>query len=318
MPHSLPPVAIPSATIAGLEKPVSKLVMGVDNQNAYEPAAALYDAYLAAGGNTFDTAHIYGKLRSRLLGRWVRERGARDRVVIIAKGIHSPRCEPRWIRPELEEQLGWLGMDHADLYLMHRDNPEVAVGDFVEALNEQVRAGRIRLFGASNWTIERVQAANDYAARHRLQGLSALSNCLALADMPRVIWPGCLQAHDMATRRWLEYTQMPLFSWSSQAKAFFVPGRAAPDKTDDANMVRTWYSADNFERRRRAFALAEEKGVEPIHIALAWVLKQPFPSFPIIGPRTLQHLFSSLRALEVALSDEEWRWLDLLDDEPPR
>ena len=303
---------IPLCRFDGLDKPVSKIVMGVDNQDTYPPAAEVYDAYRAAGGNTFDTAHIYGEQRSRLLGQWVRERGVREEVVIIAKGIHTPRCEPRWLKPELDEQLDWLGMDYADIYLMHRDNMNVPVSEFIDALNEQVRAGRIRRFGASNWTIERVQSANDYARRHGLQGISALSNNLSLAEMQRILWTGCLHAHDMATRRWLEETQIPNFSWTSQAKAFFVPGRAAPDKLDDEGMRLLWYSDDNFERRRRAFELAEKKSVEPINIALAWVLKQPFPSFPIIGPRNTRHLASSLRALDVQLTDEEWRWLDLM------
>lgn len=303
---------IPQVAIKGLDKKVSRLVMGVDNQDSYPPAAEMYDAFRSVGGNCFDTAHIYGEVRSRLLGKWIRERGVRDEVVVIAKGVHTPRCEPAWLKFELDEQLDWLGMDFADIYLMHRDNPDVPVSEFIDALNEQVRAGRIRMFGASNWTIDRVQAANDYARRHGLMGIAALSNCLALADVMRILWAGCHHAHDMATRHWLEENQMPNFSWTSQAKAFFVPGRAAPDKLDDDSMVKMWYSEDNFERRRRAFELAEKKGVEPINIALAWVLKQPFPSFPIIGPRKLAHLQSSLRALEVELTDEEWRWLDLM------
>ncbi len=74
---------------------------------------------------------------------------------------------------------------------------------------------------------------------------------------------------------------------------------------------RTWFSEDNFELRRRAVALAADKEVEAIHIALAYVLQQPFPTFPVIGPRVLKETRSSMRALTIELTDEELDWLNL-------
>jgi aryl-alcohol dehydrogenase-like predicted oxidoreductase len=98
--------------------------------------------------------------------------------------------------------------------------------------------------------------------------------------------------------------------WSSQARGFFT-GRAHPDDRSDEELVRCWYSEDNFRRLERVNAMARERGVLPINIALAYVLCQPFPTFPLIGPRTLSETRTSLPALGIELSPEEVRWLNL-------
>jgi aryl-alcohol dehydrogenase-like predicted oxidoreductase len=196
-----------------------------------------------------------------------------------------------------------------DVYMLHRDNPEVPVGEFVDVLNEHARAGRIKTFGGSNWSLERVQAANEYAAAHKLQGFSVLSNNFSLARMIDPVWSGCLSVSDGDSRAWLTATQMTLLPWSSQARGFFV--RAKPDFLEDAELVRCWYSPDNFERLERAQELATERGVTPIQIALAYVLHQPFPTIPLIGPRSTAETASSFAGLEVVLSPTQVQWLNL-------
>ena len=102
---------------------------------------------------------------------------------------------------------------------------------------------------------------------------------------------------------------MPNFAWSSQGRGFFTD-RAGRDKQDNEELVRVWYSEKNFGRRDRAIELAQRLGKSPIHVALAYVLAQPFPSVPLIGPRTLDELEDSLRALDIRLSAEDVAWLD--------
>jgi len=195
--------------------------------------------------------------------------------------------------------------------MMHRDNLAVPVGEFIDVLNEHKKAGRIKVFGGSNWSIERVQAANDYAASKGLQGFSVVSNNFSLARMVDPVWKGCISASDNASREWFKKTQMTLIPWSSQARGFFVPGRAAPDKKEDAELVRCWYSDDNFQRLERAKELAKKYEVSSINIALAYVLNQPFPTFPLIGPRQLSETRTSLPALDVALTPDEVAYLNL-------
>lgn len=308
--------AMPRAQVPGLAKPVSRLIMGVDHQETLPYAAALFDDYVERGGNAFDTAWVYdfdGGHCESIFGDWLKARGIRDDIVLIAKGAHTPHCTPEGMRRELAESLERLQADAADLYILHRDNPEVPVAEFIDALNEQRRAGRFQAFGGSNWSVERVAEANAYAARSGQQGFSLLNNQLSLARMQSPIWRGCVSAGDPAARRWLASQGLALFAWSSQARGFFVDGRAAPDHRDDEELVRCWYSEANFERLRRARELATKKGVAAINVALAWVLGQGFPAFSLIGPRSIAETASSCRALDVQLSADEMAWLDLAD-----
>lgn len=301
--------------LAGLDKPVSRLVMGCDNQHAMPHAAAMWDDFVERGGTTFDTAHIYAEGQvERLLGHWLTQRRLREQMVVIGKGAHTPFCTPAQIAPQLTESLERLQTDHLDLYLLHRDNVDVPVGEFVDALNALVQEGRIRQFGGSNWTYERVAEANAYAAQKGLQGFGALSNQFSLARMVAPLWPGCVSAGDPASRAWLQQTQLPLFAWSSQARGFFSD-RPSGSPQEEAERTAGWHSPDNFERRARATVLAKKKGATPLAIAGAYVLTQPFPTFALIGPRTVTETATSLDCLRVDLSPSECAWLNLETDQ---
>jgi aryl-alcohol dehydrogenase-like predicted oxidoreductase len=211
----------------------------------------------------------------------------------------------------LLESLDRLKTDFADIYIMHRDNPEIPIGEFVDVLNEHVAAGRIKAFGGSNWSLQRVAAANEYASKNGKQGFSAVSNNFSLARMVDAIWGGCVGSADAESRAWFTKTQIPLFAWSSQSRGFFLPGKAAPEKKEDAELVRCWYADDNFRRLDRVNEMAKKRNVLPINIALAYVLNQPFPTFPLIGPRQLSETRTSFAALDIELSPQELGWLNL-------
>ena len=306
-----PAIEMPVAHLPGLDKPVSRLVMGCDNQPDLAHASAMFDAFFEMGGTTFDSAYIYGGgEHEKLLGRWVANRGVREDVVVIMKGAHTPHCDPESLVRQLEESLDRQGTDYADLYMMHRDNPEIGVDEFVDVLDELVRAGRIRAVGGSNWTPERVDAANEYAQRTGKVGFTILSNHFGLARALDVPWEGCVHVTDPGSRQWLTERQIALLPWSSQARGFFT-GRAHPEDRSDAELVRCYYSDDNFERLERARTVAAEQGVPATAVALAYVLAQPFPTFPLFGPRTIEEMRSSTLGLSVQLSEADVAWLDL-------
>ncbi len=275
-------------------------------------ANPIYDEFFGLGGNCFETARHYGNAEE-VLGNWIRSRGLRKEVVLITKGAHTPNCYPEAVTEELFESLDRLKTDSVEVYFLHRDNPDVPVDEFVDVLNEHMNAGRIKVFGGSNWTTERVQKANEYATRHGLVGFTALSNNFSLARMVEPPWEGCVAASDTDSREWLTEQQMPLFPWSSQARGFFVEGRAVPEDRSDTELAKSWYSDDNFTRLKRARALASDQKVNATAIALAYVLHQPFPTFPIIGPLSPLEMSTSLEALSVDITPAEVRWLDLRD-----
>ncbi len=216
---------------------------------------------------------------------------------------------PEALREDLTENLERLGTPYIDLYMLHRDDESVPVGPIVEALDEEVQRGRIKVYGASNWRPQRIQEANEYAAEHGLRGFVALSNNLSLARAKEPMWAGCVYTSD-EDHAWYTKNQFPLIAWSSQAGGFFT-GRYSPDDRTNEDMVRVYYSEENRQRLAHAREVAKRRNVHPLQVALAWVLNQPFPTVAIIGPQTTEELESSVAAAELKLTPEEMAYLDL-------
>ncbi|MDE0299486.1 MAG: aldo/keto reductase [Candidatus Poribacteria bacterium] len=307
-------------TIPGVAKPITRIVIGtlVFSPHKEVTGEELLDDFFAAGGNAIDTAHAYGGGDSeRVIGAWLKTRDNREEVFLIDKGAHHtpkvprPRLNPQEIKCDLDESLDRLHTDYIDLYLLHRDDPQIPVATIVDYLNQEIESGRILAFGASNWTHQRIQEANEYAAQNGLIGFAVSSSNLSLAVPMEAMWPGVLSASEEA-QRWHRDNDFPLLSWSSQARGFFS-GQFTPENRDDENMVRVYYNSDNFERLRRAHELGSSIGYSAIQISLAYVIHQPYPTLPIVGPCTRVELDSSLEALEIELSDDQIRWLNLED-----
>ncbi|GGH85286.1 aryl-alcohol dehydrogenase-like predicted oxidoreductase [Pullulanibacillus pueri] len=303
--------------ISGLDKPVTTLIQGSDyfRPSVYEQVSTVLDRYFAIGGNTIDTAHIYCGGESEVaIGQWLRERNNREDVVILTKGAHhdqnGPRVNPAAIESDLFTSLERLGTDYIDLYALHRDDPNVPVSVIIDALNEHIAAGRIKAIGGSNWTTERLQEANEYAEKKGLVGFTFNSPNLSLAKAQEPYWPGCISA-DAAYCEWHKEQQMPLLSWSSQARGFFT-GRFTPEDRSNEDLVRVFYNDQNWERLRRAEALAKEKEASTIQIALAYVLNQPFPTCALIGAQNEEELLSCYEGSKIELTEEELHWLEFV------
>jgi aryl-alcohol dehydrogenase-like predicted oxidoreductase len=312
-------------TIAGVNKPLSRMVQGTTmvRSDAAEAHFALLDAALAAGCNTFDVAHVYGNGDvERTFGRWLQSRGVREQVVIIGKGAHHnqdrQRVTPYDITSDLHDSLARMQIEHIDLYLLHRDDERVPVGPLVEVLNEHQRAGLIGAFGGSNWSHERIAAANAYAVEHGLMPFVASSPNFSLAEQQEPPWRGCISISGRAgeaARAWYAAQHMPLFTWSSLAGGFFS-GRFRRDNLDsfttynDTLCVRCYATEENFARLERAEALAERKGFSLPQIALAYVLNQPLNTFALVAGHTVEEVAANVAASELALTSDEIAWLE--------
>ena len=306
---------IPQQRIDGVALPVSKLILGCDNQNDLGGGAIVWDAWIEAGGNAFDTAFVYGGgAHEAVLGKWMSARGVAKEVVVVAKGAHTPYCTPRAIGAQLEASLDRLGINHTPIYIMHRDNPDVPVGEFVDALNDLHKAGRIRVFGGSNWSVARFQEAAAYAKAHGLKPLTILNNNLSLAVMEKPVWNGCITSNTPDTLKVLREKAIAHFSWSSQARGYFLPEALRNRLPADTAPETCFGSPANAERRKRAETLAEKYRVSPHNIATAWVLAQSFPSFALVGSRTAGEIASTLPGLPVSLTPQDALWLNLEAD----
>jgi len=305
-----PQARMPYARIDGVDKPVSRLFAGAMWAQNLPHACVLYDAFFEYGGTAFDTAYVYGGgSADRLLGQWMKLRGLREQIVVMIKGAHTPLCDPEHLTSQLFESLERMQTDYTDIYTMHRDNPEIPAGEFIDVVNAHMRAGRIRAFGVSNWTLARVEEANAYAQAKGLRGIAAVSNNFSLARMIEAPWDGCIAAKDQESRAWFMQTGMPLLAWSSQAQGFFALGETP--EWPSQWMARCWSSDDNYRRLARAKELAEKYGVSPLNIALAYVLCQPFRTFALVGPQTPTEVRTLMPALDIILTDAEMRWVNL-------
>jgi aryl-alcohol dehydrogenase-like predicted oxidoreductase len=317
--------------VPGVEKPVSRLVQGTVpvSGKELEKSFALLDAVLEQGGNTFDTAHVYGGGdNERAFGKWVKDRDAREKVVILAKGAHHnqdrKRVTPFDIAADLHDSLARMQVEYVDLYVLHRDDPEVPVGPIVEALNHWKNEGLIRAFGGSNWSHARLLAANDYAKEHGLTPFAASSPNFSLAAQITEPWAGCVTISGPANaevREWYVKSQMAVFAWSSLAGGFFSGriNRANTASFDDYYMklaVECYANEENFERLDRAQKLGEEKGLTLPQVALAYVMSQPLNLFALVGCANGEEFAANARALEMKLTPEECAWLDLRADLP--
>ena len=303
--------------LPGLSKALFPIVFGCDNQSDVNHAFAMFDHYTSLGGNVFDTAYIYNDgMSDQYLGRWIKARNNRDEIVVLGKGAHTPDCFPSAIRPQLEETLSRLQSNYLDIYCLHRDNLDVPVSEFIDSLNELRTEGLISVFGASNWSLTRFKEANEYAHSSNQQPFTLVSNNFSLARMIEPVWPGCVSCSEEDFKTYLEDNQIAIFPWSSQARGFFLDqqefqGAAHGANPNLAEQIRVWHSEENIERRSRCFKLAKELNVEPIQVALSFVINQNFPSFPLIGPRNFFETESSISSLNFNLDAKQVAWLDL-------
>lgn len=295
--------------IAHLDKPVSKLIVGCmgADEGDMEAAFTRLDAFFAEGVNTIDMATIYGGgSGQRAVGRWMQARGNRDQVVLFDKGCHhgseGRRVQPDDLTTDLHINLERLQTDHVDVFTFHRDDPSVPVGALAERMTRHWEEGKVKAYGASNWHHTRIQELNDYASSHGLRGFSLDNPNLSLATVNEPMW---WEAYTITLegRRWHEETQFPLFSWSSQGGGYFA-GRESDD------IRRVYFNDENRRRKEWLESMAREKGVDPVALALAWTLNQPYPVWALVGPRNLDELRSSMAAFEIDLSSAELRRLE--------
>jgi aryl-alcohol dehydrogenase-like predicted oxidoreductase len=287
---------------------ISRLVLGVDHHANDDAIARQCDAFLANGGNAFDTAFHYEAWRERALGAFLRRRGVEGLVSVVVKAGHTPYCTPEHVDAQLSASLEHLAIARAHIFLLHRDNPDVPVGEFVDCLNRHKSEGRVEIFGASNWSEARVDEANAYAAAHGLEGMSVMSNQFGLARMSHPVWPGARTAATPASRAWHRYTRMPLLAYSPLGRGFLTDAMKTGERA--AEIAKSFATDENRARRARVFELARERGATIVDVALAYVLCQPFPTFAVIGPRRDAQLASSLPSLDLALTQAEIDWLD--------
>lgn len=280
----------------------------VDEKTAF----ALLDAWLEGGGNFIDTANVYcrwvpgaGNSSERMIGAWLKSRGAKDKVVLSTKGGHysfaapeESRVRREAIRQDLAESLATLGLERVDLYWLHRDDPAIPAGELLGWMEELVREGRIRWYGASNFSLERMEAVHQAAKKLGVTGFSAVSNQWSLAAPNAGHNPNpdpSLVITQQAHYDWHARTGTPLLPYSASAQGYFqkrYEGRATPELEAAFGGPRS----DGLYARLLEWKQASPWSVQALSIAA--LRRAPFPVVPMAGARSTAQLAGILEACQ--------------------
>ena len=308
-------------TLPATDLNVSSLCFGTTEVGGALPAAGaetLLDAFVAAGGVFIDTAAVYSNWRpgersasEKTIGRWMKKRGNRRQLVIATKGahpdmatMHLPRSSPAEIVADLDDSLRHLQTDVIDLYFLHRDDPARPVEEALETLDRQMKLGKIRYFGCSNWRTDRIAAAQAYARRRGMPGFVANQTWWSLAQADLAHHPDdTVCAMDGAMWQFHQAGGMAVMAYSSQAGGYFQKVLAGQPGQS------LYASVENEARSRRVLELAAETGLTVTQVVLGYLLSQPFVTIPVVGCKTLAHLHDTLTAAEVTLTPAQCTWL---------
>ncbi len=280
---------------------------------------AILDRAFEAGVDFLDTADVYplgGSLDTtgrteEILGRWMRERGIRDRIVLATKcrgrtgrGPNDEGLSRRHVLEAVDASLRRLDTDRIDLYQTHAFDPDVPIGETLRALDDLVRAGKVRYLGCSNYPAWRLADALAVSAS---EGIAAYASVqprynLLYREIETELLPLC-RARGLGV---LVYN--PIAGGFLAAK--YRKGEEPRDGTRfrlgrAGEMYRHRYWQDpQFEGVERFGKVCESRGLEPVSVAVAWVLAQPGITSAIIGASRAEQLDASLAAPELELDAE--------------
>jgi aryl-alcohol dehydrogenase-like predicted oxidoreductase len=295
---------------------VSRLCLGTMNfgpLTSEEDAYQIMDKALDLGINFFDTANVYGwklgeGVTEQIVGRWFAQGGGRREKVVIATKVNGrmgdwpnqQKLSALHIRKACEDSLRRLQTDYIDMYQMHHVDRETPFEEIWQAMETLVQQGKIIYVGSSNFAGWHIARAQESAKTRRFMGLiseQSLYNLDARMVELEVI-PAC-KAYGLG-----------IIPWSPLGGGLLggILEKESQGRRASEHMKKT--INENRPKLEAYEALCRQLGEKPADVALAWLLKNPVVTAPIIGPRTMDQLTGSLRALEIQLSDETMKRLD--------
>lgn len=300
---------------------VSRLVLGTMNFGELtdeETAFKIMDRALEVGINFFDTADVYGGPQSpgmkkgfgtseEIIGRWLAQGNRRDKIVLATKLYQPMETGPNdrglsayHMRRAVDASLKRLQTDHIDLYQMHHIDRTTPWEEIWQGMEQLVREGKITYVGSSNFAGWNIATAQSTANARNFLGLTSEQSLYNLTN----------RAIELEVIPALRYYNIGLIPWSPIGMGI-LGGEF--DRSNNGRRGKDGFQA-NLEQYKDQLnqygQLCKEIGEEPSVVALAWLLQNPVVTAPIIGPRTVEQLNMSLRALEVELSEETLRKLD--------
>jgi len=280
---------------------------------------AVLDAFVDAGGTMIDTADVYsawveghkGGESEALIGRWLkRDPSKRDKVVIATKVGLLTGLEPETIRSACDASLQRLGIDAIDLYYQHKDHPEVPLADSLGAMDELVKAGKIRAIGLSQYEAPRLDEAMRTAQAEGLTRPCALQTWYNLVDRPKLEGP----LRDTALQHGLGI--IPFYGLANG----FLTGkyRSASDlgKSTRGGRVTGYLESNGLRVLAAMDRVSAEVGAPLAAVALAWANAQPGIVATLASATSVKQLTELAASMDLRLSPDQIEWLDEASAEP--
>lgn len=293
-----------------------------DNDEVY---FELLDKYCELGGWCIDTARVYcdwlengHNVSEGVVGRWLKARNCRDKVVISTKGGHPAmghmdknRLGREELTKDLNDSLECLGVDYIDIYFVHRDDPKVPVSEIMLVLNDFYKNGKIHFIGVSNWTVERIAEANKFAEENGLEPIrvSQISYSLAHASA-ETLGDKTLVCMDTNEYKWYKENNFPVMAFSPQAKGFFAKfarGDAAKNLPEGQ-----YASTANLARLAKVKKLSKETGVTPAVVPLGYLNSQPFFVSSVFAVTKMWQLEEDMAGQDLKYDERTVAYLDNL------
>ena len=306
-------------TLEKTDLQVSPICLGTVNFGTSlkeEDALKQLDRY-AEVGNLIDTAHVYGDWEppirgrsERVIGKWLRASGLRDRMVISTKGAH-PRLEtmhigrvtPEDIALDLSESLDCLQTDRVELYFLHRDDPQVPVGEILDALEEHKRAGRIRHYACSNWTLPRIIEAATYAEKAGYDGFVCNQLMWSLARInPDGVSDKTMVLMDQATYDYHSRTRLNAMAYTSIAHGFF--SRLEQNKPLRPFMLTRYQGERNDRIFEGLLRLSKAYGYSVMELCFFYFQAHPFAAVALASCSAMEQMDDMIRALRADPPEE--------------
>lgn len=309
------------------ETKLAQIALGCDHYGqaiSESIATKQIDIYLEAGGNLLDTAHVYGQdevggpsSSEQLLGNYLKANQNRKDVVLVSKGCHPPkddmhasRINPQAMVEDISRSLDNLKTDYLDIWFFHRDNPAIPADEIIDMAQYLVDKKLVKTIGVSNWTHRRIAGANDWANKHEKTpfGISQIQWSLAHCT-PEQWGDDTLVCMTEEARLWYEEQKMPVMAFSPQAKGFFSKMIAGTENTLSARAKERFATELNLSRVPHVQALADELGVTPAAVVIAYITSQKNPSIAIAGSSKIEQITDTLQGADLILSEEQLSFL---------
>jgi aryl-alcohol dehydrogenase-like predicted oxidoreductase len=277
-------------------------------------AVAVMDAYIEAGGNFIDTADVYsrwaednpGGVSEEIIGRWMKDRGNRQDVVIATKvrgrmwdGPNGDGLSRVHILRAVEDSLRRLGTDYVDLYQTHSFDDRTPIDETLHALEDLVRSGKVRYIGASNYPAWRFMQSlwrAEVEGTPRFDSLQPNYSLVRRAEFERELMDVC------------DRYRIGVIPYSPLAGGFLT-GKYSRDKVPESARAegaqKLYYNESGWRALEALQEVAKEVEAPPAAVALAWLLEQPAISAPIVGANSVEQLEESLATSSVSLTPDQ-------------